>query len=107
MKHRTNVRRVIIKSNKFRENSGFYEVTGIHIRARGPYEGGSVYSRVPVDPANAPVNPPNPGPSADSEPQTTYYCSGYHIESNYFKWNIGCTRYAGSLIKFECVDYGE
>ena len=56
----------------------------IFIRAHGPYEGGSVYSRIPVPPANAPASPPSPPAGPDSEAQTTYYCSGYHFEGNTF-----------------------
>lgn len=76
MKHKTNIRRVLLMNNQFTANSGYYEGSVIFIRARGPYEGGSVYTRIP-DPSNVPTS--SPAPSADSEPQTAYFCSGYHF----------------------------
>ena len=100
MKHKTNIRRAFIVNNIFNQNSAYYEANVIYVRARGPYEGGSVYTRIPYDPLNAPTNPSSPPASSDSEPQTTYYCSGYLFQNNQFKQNIGCSRYAGGVIKF-------
>jgi hypothetical protein len=90
MKHRTNIRRAFFKDNVFTQNAGYMDASVIFIRARGPYEGGSVYSRIPVPLANAPSSPPSPPLGPDSETQTTYYCSGYHFEGNTFYRNIGC-----------------
>ena len=68
MKHRTNKRRVFVSGNTFTENAGYLDGSVIFIRARGPYEGGSVYTRIPVDPANAPGTPISPPVGPDSEP---------------------------------------
>ena len=105
LKHKTNVRRLLLMNNTFTQNSGYLESSVIFIRARGPYEGGSVYTRIPS--SSTPSNPISPTPSSDSEPQTSYFCSGYHIENNKFMQNIGCTMYSGGVIKFQCVDYAE
>ena len=67
MKHRTNKRRVFVYGNTFTENAGYIDGSVIFIRARGPYEGGSVYTRIPVDPANAPASPISPAIGPDSE----------------------------------------
>jgi hypothetical protein len=108
MKHRTNVRRALIVNNEFTENSGLIESGLIFIRARAPIERGSVYTRVPYDTGNPLITPLGAmTASADSEPDTQYYCSGYHFESNIFQKNMACTVYGGAMIKFECVNNNE
>ncbi|TNV88247.1 hypothetical protein FGO68_gene13755 [Halteria grandinella] len=107
MKHKTNVRRAFFYQNTFTQNSGYYESSVIFIRARGPVEGGSVYTRVPYDTGNANAPTITMGAGVDAETPTNYYCSGYHFEDNLFQQNIGCTMQGGGVIKFECVDYGE
>lgn len=106
MKHRTNVRRAFIVNNEFTENSGHIESSVIFIRARAPLERGTVYTRVPYDAGNPLISAlPTTTATADTEPDTQYYCSGYHFESNLFQKNMACTVYGGAMIKFECVDY--
>lgn len=108
MKHRTNVRRAFIVNNEFTENSGLIESSVIFIRAHAPLERGSVYTRVPYDTGNSLITPLGTvTATADSEPDTQYYCSGYHFESNIFQKNMACTVYGGAMIKFECVSYNE
>jgi hypothetical protein len=108
MKHRTNVRRAFIVNNEFTENSGLIESGLIFIRARAPIERGSVYTRVPYDTGNPLISPLGTvTATADSEPDTQYYCSGYHFESNKFEKNMACTVYGGAMIKFECVNNNE
>ncbi len=38
---------------------------------------------------------PNPG---------NLFCTGYHFQENTFTENFGCPKYAGSVVKIECVN---
>lgn len=108
MMHRTNTRRALIVNNEFTENAGLIESGVIFIRAHAPLERGTVYTRVPYDTGNALITAlPVTTPTDDTEPDTQYYCSGYHFESNLFQRNMACTVYGGAMIKFECVNYNE
>lgn len=75
--------RVLIASNIFTLNAGFFDSNVIFIRARGP-TWGSIYSIVPSD--------------------GSVFCSGYRFDSNVFYQNFGCQGSAGGVIKLECVD---
>jgi hypothetical protein len=91
LKHRTNVRRAFIVNNNFYDNSGYIDSSVIFIRARAPIERGTVYSRVPYEPGNGNISPLGTlTATADSQPDTQYYCTGYHFESNIFQRNIAC-----------------
>jgi hypothetical protein len=84
MKHRTNARRALIVDNEFTENAGLIEASAIFIRAHAPLERGSVYTRVPYHDVSLLGTLPTSPAYADTEPDTPYYCSGYHIEKNLF-----------------------
>jgi len=77
--------RVLIASNNFTLNAGFFDSNVIFIRARGPTTG-SIYTIIPSD--------------------GNVFCSGYRFDSNIFYQNFGCQGSAGGVIKFECVDSG-
>lgn len=72
---------VVFGSNTFTKNAGYMDSNVIFIRAKGT----SVTTATPNTNSNL-------------------FCSGYHFESNVFTNNFGCSRIAGGVIRFECVD---
>lgn len=91
LNHKSAIRRLLLKGNNFVRNSGYLEASAVYIRARGPSTT-SVYTRIPSPSTSAFAN---------------YFCSGYLIDNNLFKNNIGCTRYGGGVLKFQCLDNSE
>ena len=72
---------MVFGSNTFTQNGGYFDSNVIFIRAKGT----SVTTTTPSSNANL-------------------FCSGYHFELNTFTNNFGCSRLAGGVIRFECVD---
>ena len=71
----------LIAHNVFRGNTGYLDASVIFLRAR----------------ALVSIN-------IDSEVPTSgnTFCTGYHFQENYFDKNIGCSKRAGAVLKFEC-----
>jgi len=86
MLHSDTVERAVLVGNSFTFNAGYVDSSVVYIRARGPI-GSNVYDVLPTD--------------ADA------YCGGYLIQQNTFKNNIGCVKFAGGVIRMECVNNGE
>lgn len=77
---------VVIAGNTFSRNAGYLDANVIFIRARGE-SAQNVYSTIPST--------------------SSYFCSGYHFQSNTFTNNMGCQGQAGGVIRFECVNYAD
>lgn len=91
LNHNSAIRRLLLKDNSFVRNSGYLEASAVYIRARGPTTT-SVYTRIP---------------SPTTSSYSNYFCSGYLIDNNLFKNNIGCSLYSGGVLKFQCLDDSE
>lgn len=74
----------MIGFNTFTRNAGYLDASTVYVRARGR-SGASIYTTTPND--------------------AGVFCVGYDIEGNTFTENIGCPRYVGATVKFECVEY--
>jgi hypothetical protein len=78
--HRS-ISHVLLAHNIFRRNSGYLDSTAIFLRARA------------LNSINIDTEVPTSGNT---------FCTGYHFQENLFEQNVGCSKRAGALIKFEC-----